>query len=293
MRKNPLPSGSPPPDLGHPQAGAGLLGVIAMLGLTFALVQGTLYYQSKASAKFIGTEKAKILAQQVAEAGVEENIADLGSRKLRPTASMSGHPTYTGRAVGTGTYSSTLTTLGTGPEADTIELVSVGRVSSKSQGVRARLRIRRYVDTTLTPRMFVTPETTVVNRVVTTIRQDTVIIPPLDPSTVPAMNTTSAWNACLASADNKCDVCHVPPGNPDNAHVINLPKNGGSMRSHFTHHGCYLSTDGTCDLYKQRTQVNTSTHSAMVSDTTIRDRTVYDTLVSVDTAAKVQILSWK
>lgn len=28
--------------------------------------------------------------------------------------------------------------------------------------------------------------------------------------------------AAFADSDGKVDICHIPPGNPDNAHVINV-----------------------------------------------------------------------
>ena len=44
------------------QAGAGMLGVIALMSVSFVLVQGTLFYKSRSSAAFIASEKNKILA---------------------------------------------------------------------------------------------------------------------------------------------------------------------------------------------------------------------------------------
>jgi hypothetical protein len=272
------------------QAGAGMLGVIALLGVSFVLVQGTLYYKSRASAAFIASEKNKVLAQQAAEAGVEENIADLGSRRVQPHAGMADFPTYTGRPVGAGTFTTSLSLVATGVEADTVELRSLGRVASQSQSVRAKLRIKRYIDTTLTPVMYMDPDTTVVSRVVT-LPETTVTTVVQDPAAMPALNTTPAYQACVASAARKCDICHIPPGSFENRHVVNV--NRHSIDFHIDCHGDYVTTDGTCDLYKPRNVLSVAWTSTTLFDTTIVDNTVYDTVVVIDTLAKVQILSWK
>lgn len=274
------------------QSGAGMLGVIAMLSVTFVLVQGTLFYKSRSSAAFIASEKNKILAQQAAEAGVEENIADLGTRQLKPTAQMHDYPTYTGKSVGTGTFTTSLTTLSQGVEADTVELRSKGKVASYSQSVRAKLQVKRYSDTTLTPVMFLDIDTTITS-IVVAVPETTITTVVQDPNAMPALNTTAAYAACIASGDNKCDVCHIPPGNPGNRHVINLPKHSGAMSAHFSHSGCYITTDGTCDIYNPRQEEVITWTNTTVQDTVLVDNTIYDTLVVIDTVAKVQILSWK
>lgn len=272
------------------QAGAGMLGVIALLGVSFVLVQGTLLYKSKTSAAFIVSEKNKILAQQAAEAGVEENIADLGTRKLMPHAGMSDYPTYTGKAVGIGTFSTSLTTLSQGADADTVELRSKGKVASFHQTVRARLRVKRYTDTTLTPVMFPDIDTNITSRLVTW-PETTLTTVVQDPMAMPALDATAAYDACMASSAKKCDVCHIPGGNPDNRHVVNISKN--SMHTHIDDHGDYVTTDGTCDIYNPRQEREINLRTATVEDTVFVDNTVYDTLVVIDTLAKVQILSWK
>jgi hypothetical protein len=278
------------PKLGDSQAGGGILGVVAMMGVAFALVQGTLFYRAKSSARFQAAEKNKVLAQQVAEAGVEENIADLGSRRIRPNAGMSDHVTYSGQAVGSGTFTSTLTTVAIGSDSDTLDLISKARVASSSQEVRARLRLRRYMDTLRTPILTVSPETTVV-RFMVSRPETTVTTVVQDPATMPALNSTPAYHACMGSSEHKCNVCHIPNGNPDNRHVIDVSKS--AIHTHIDHHGDYVTTDGTCDIYNPREERTITTMSRPDSTVTIVDRTTYDTVVVIDTMAKVQILSWK
>lgn len=278
------------PGDGNPQAGAGLLGAIAALGLIFAMVQGTLFYRAKSSARFIAAEKNKILAQQIAEAGIEENIADLGSRKVRPFAGMTGYATYTGKSLGAGTFTTLLTTLALGAEADTLELTSQARVAAAQQSVRTRIRLKRYLDTSLTPILEVEPETTYTNRAATW-RDSASTVTVQDPMAMPAIETTPAYAACLASSAKKCDICHIPNGNPDNRHVIDVNKN--AVDTHIGHHGDYVTTDGTCDIYNPRTVWTYTDRTGFLTDTVVTDRTVYDTVAVVDTLVKVQILSWK
>lgn len=277
-------------DSRDPQAGFGVLGAIALLGLIFALVQGTIFYRAKASSRLMSSEKSKIQAQQVAEAGVEENIADLGSRKLRPHAGMEDFISYASRHVGTGTFTTSLTTVGVGADADTVLLTSLGRVASKTQSIQAKLRIRRYLDTLLKPIMIVDPETTITNHL-ETIPVATVTSVVQDPHAMPDLEETSAYAACMASGAKKCDVCHIPLGNPVNRQVINISK--ASIQTHFDHHGDYVTTDGTCDIYNPRNDTTFTMQNVMVPDTLITDNTVYDTVLVIDTMAKIQVLSWK
>ncbi|HTG37065.1 MAG TPA: hypothetical protein VLB76_29465 [Thermoanaerobaculia bacterium] len=39
--------------------------------------------------------------------------------------------------------------------------------------------------------------------------------------------------AAFADSQGKVDVCHIPPGNPDNAHVINVSVN--AVPAHLAH----------------------------------------------------------
>jgi hypothetical protein len=267
-----------------------MLGVIALLGISFVLVQGTLQYRSRSSAAFIASEKNKILAQQAAEAGVEENIADLGTRKLMPHEGMRDYPTYTGRAVGAGTFTTRLTTLHRGADEDTVELRSDGKVAASSQTVRAKLLVRRFTDTILTPVMFYDVDTTITTRTVS--RPETTFTTVVqDPFAMPALDATPAYQACMASGAKKCDICHIPNGNPDNRQVVSVSRS--SIRTHIDHHGDYVTTDGTCDIYNPRQERHIAWADVVVQDTAIVDNTVYDTLAVIDTLAKVRILSWR
>ena len=55
----------------------------------------------------------------------------------------------------------------------------------------------------------------------------------------------SLMSADQASASTKVAICHIPPGNPDNAHTINVDDN--AVPAHLAHGDtlgeCYESTD--------------------------------------------------
>jgi hypothetical protein len=221
---------------------------------------------------------------------VEENIADLGSLKLLPAAGMDGYATYTAQPVGAGTFTSTLTTLGMGAQADTVLLKSLGRVAAVSQAVSAKLRIRRFSDTLWnilssdSIRIWDSTVTATVRNVV----YDSVI---QDPHAMPALDATPAYHACMASSAINCNICHIPGGNPTNRHVINVNKH--AIHTHISHHGDYVTTDGTCDIYNPRLD-STVTMVPFHQVVAFRDTlVVYDTTYTTHTQAKVQVLSWK
>ncbi len=288
MRSFGIPATPCPEDRPDPQAGAGILGVIAVLGLTFALVQGTVFYRAKSSARFQSSEKGKIQAQQAADAGVEANIADLGSRRIRVVAGMHDYVTYSRKAIGNSAFTTSLTTQGMGPGGDTIQLVSQGSASSNTQTVRAKMRLKYYLDTNRVLVTFVPPTIVITPRTVTeqVATLDTVV---QNPEEMPLLNATAAYAACMSSSDKKCDVCHIPGGNPDNRHVININKN--AIGTHIGHHGDYITTDGTCDIYNPRIEEVLTTVTHVVEDRDTVDNSVY--AERIDTTSRVQILSWK
>lgn len=272
------------------QAGAGLLTVVATLGLILLLIQGTSLYRSRASARFLGAEKNKLLAMQMAEAGVEVNIADIGKRKLRITDATIDTITYNHEPLGLGSYTSTLTTVATGPVSDTVDLLSTGNFGSGSHSVRARLKLNKYLDTTRTPIMIVTPTTSYTYSTRSVPDYDTTTVV-MDPYSMPVLNTTPAYAACMSSPGHKCDICHLPGGDVSKSNVINVAKS--AIGTHVSHHGDYVTTDGTCDLYQPHDVITVSYR--MVTDTTvvITDNTTYDTTIVIDTAVRVQVISWK
>jgi hypothetical protein len=255
------------------------------------LVQATTWYRSKSSAVFLGSEQKKVLAMQMAEAGVEENIADLAKRQVKVIAGMVDVSTYDHKSLNGGHYTSKLTAVAVGPKADTVDITSIGVIGSVRQTIQTRLRLNKYLDTTHTAISYVTPETTSVVASVSvpdTARDTTT----LASSAMPAFTTTASYSACIASAATKCNVCHLLGGNVASAVVLNVLK-GFNLNTHNTHVGDYVSLDGTCGLYKPVVSETITFHTESDTTFTIVDKTVYDTTAVIDTAIKVQILTWR
>lgn len=49
--------------------------------------------------------------------------------------------------------------------------------------------------------------------------------------------------AVFAASDGKVDICHIPPGNPDNAHTITVSVN--AVDAHVAQHGDTIGECGT------------------------------------------------
>jgi hypothetical protein len=274
------------------QSGGGILTVVGALGLVLLLVQGSTWYRSNAGTKFLRTEKNKVLAMQMAEAGVEENIADLAKRSLRVNGGETGVSTYDHKPLDGGSYSSNLTTVATGSAADTVDLTSMGFVGAVRQTIQARLRLKKFLDSTRAILAYVEPDTTTAIDSASVADTAIVAVPPPNPAATPNITTTAAYAACMAGAAPKCNVCHLPLApSPNGRMVLNLAK--GFIASHNTHKGDYLTTDGTCDMYDTTYASSITFHTVLDTTFTIVDKTLYDTNVVVDTAVKVQVLSWR
>jgi hypothetical protein len=216
----------------HGQTGSGVLTVVAVLGLILLLIQGSTFYRARGSAKFLGSEKNKVIALQMAEAGVEENIADLAKGVVIPTSVTNNLVTYDQKALVGGSYSSRLSSvsIGAGANPDTVDLTSTGVVGSVQQTIQTRLRLNKYSTTTT--------------------------ITPPDPTTLPPVMTTPEWAACPTAGP--CRVCHIPPGpNVAGRYVASGTKAviGGVHNGHV---GDYITTNSTCDRYDASTVTGTS-----------------------------------
>jgi hypothetical protein len=273
------------------QFGGGLLPVVAAAGVVMVMTQGALFYKSKSSAQFLSGERNKIMAQQVAEAGVENTIAEIGSRRVTVTENMSDHVVASDIQVGNGAFTTTLTTLAMGASGDTVNLVSTGSVSERFKTIQAKLRLRNVYDSSDRITAISAPDTDFVIAN-TTVYDSTRTITVQDPNTMPAINATAAYAACMASPGNRCRICHIPPGNPANMHVIEVAK-PAIVNAHLPHHGDYVTTDGTCDIYLPDTNYVVTSHIRFDTTLNITTTITYDTTVAIDTTVKVQILSWR
>lgn len=274
----------------HSQYGGGLLTIVASLGIILFITQGTIYYKAKGGQKFLSSERNKVLAQQLAEAGVEENIADLGKRIVTAHHGQIDTLTYNRYPMGGGTFTTRLTTVATGAASDTVDLVSQGVMGKGTGTIRARMKLKKFMDTTRSVLVYVHPETSLVltPRAVPDTHTTVTV---QNPAAMPDLDKTPAYAACMASSAKKCDVCHLPSMDVTMANVINVSKS--SINTHISHHGDYVTTDGTCDVYKPKTVITITYHMAVDTTRNIISHTVYDTTTAIDTSVRVQILSWK
>ncbi len=272
------------------QFGGGLLPVVATAGVVMIMAQGTVYYKAKTSAHFLTSERQKVMAQQAAEAGIENGISDLGSRRVIVTDDMREQVTAQAVPVGNGTFTTYLSTVARGPQGDTVDFNSTGQVSGNSKSVSARLKLNDYVDSVRVILSVAVPDT--VLTVVPITVYDTVITTTIqDPFAIPALNTTSAYAACMSKPGHRCEICHLTSSNVHSAFVISVAK--PSVNTHIGHHGDYVTTDGTCDVYKPKSIFTVT--SRLTTDTllTITSHITYDTSMTLDTLTRVKVLAWR
>jgi hypothetical protein len=272
------------------QFGGGLLPIVATMGVVMVMSQGAMFYKAKSSAKFLSGERNKIMAQQAAEAGVENTIAEIGSRRVVVNNEMEDYVVASGVQVGNGAFTTTLTTLSMGPHGDTINLNSTGEVTDKVRTVNAKLRLRNMFDTNQVIMAEAEPETTL-NITTHTFYDTTYTTTVQDPNAMPTLNATAAYTACMSSGAKKCDVCHLPGGDITKANVINISKS--AIGTHIGHHGDYVTTDGTCDIYQPQTTMHLSIRYGADTTFNITTNITYDTSMAIDTLVKVQVLSWR
>ncbi len=272
------------------ETGAGLLSVVAGTGIIVALVQGSIYYSAKTSNTFLSKEKHKTLAAQMAEAGIEENIADLGSGSLTVYEGMEGHTTYQSKALGSGAYTTTLTEAGVSALSDTVDIVSLGAYQSEFASISARLKVNKYIDTSLVPILTMAPETS--TTITAYSEADTVTTTTqMTPGEMPALDAQPSYIAFLNASGVMAQICHLTSSDVNSRMVIGVSKN--SVKHHVNHHGDYLTTDGTCDLYDPRTETSIAYVTKYDTTVTIDSVAIWDTVLTVSTKAKVQVLSWK
>lgn len=272
------------------QFGGGLLPAIAAAGVVMVMTQGTIFYKAKTSNKFLVEERNKIMAQQAAEAGVENSIADLGSRRLVVNSEMENYVAAKDKEIGSGSFTTMLTTLSMGPDGDTVNLNSLGMFKNKNKDVTAKLRLHNAFDTNMVVVSVETPETTITTATVT-VTDTTYTSTVLDPMTLPLIDVTPAYTACMASAGHKCEICHLTSSDVNSKMVVDVAK--PSIWKHIVHHGDYVTTDGTCDIYNPVLTPSYSTYNKIVTDTVVTPKITYSPTIAIDTLVKVEVLSWR
>ncbi len=133
--------------------------LIAVTGMAiiYAVVHGSMNQSAESTHSHLTGETHKAIARQMAEAGIEENIADLGSGLFSISQNMHRQPTYEAKPLGEGQYTTHLTSLGFSENTDTVQIVAYGTYKGETQTIEANLRVNKYQDTVLTPVLILAP----------------------------------------------------------------------------------------------------------------------------------------
>lgn len=63
--------------------------------------------------------------------------------------------------------------------------------------------------------------------------------------TMAGLMLAAGMTSLSAAPEPKADVCHVPPGNPENVHVLSV---GASAVPAHLAHGDYMAWQGSCQI---------------------------------------------
>jgi hypothetical protein len=126
------------------ERGAAALPIIITIAVAITLLQVPLLFKTKSGNKFSGTQKSNITAKSLAEAGIDEVIADIGRKAITVTLATDTTP-YHNVGLGRGTYTTRIKGYQTNP--DRVEVISTGRIGSTVQSIRAKLELVKTLTT--------------------------------------------------------------------------------------------------------------------------------------------------
>jgi hypothetical protein len=135
-----------------PQAGAAVLPIIIGVAVAITLLQVPILFKTKSGNSFSGAQKSNITAKEMAEAGIDAVISDIGRKALIVRATTDTLP-YSNVSLGRGRYSTQVKTYQLNP--DRVKVVSAGTVAGKSQTIEAKMELVK-TETTIpfdTPKM--------------------------------------------------------------------------------------------------------------------------------------------
>jgi hypothetical protein len=133
------------------ERGAAALPIIITVAVAITLLQVPLLFKTKSGNKFSGSQKSNITAKSLAEAGIDEVIADIGRKAINVNLHTDTIP-YENVGLGRGTYTTRIKGYQLNP--DRVEVVSTGRIGTTTQSIRAKLELVK----TLTTIPFDTPK---------------------------------------------------------------------------------------------------------------------------------------
>lgn len=136
----------------RPQSGAAVLPIIIGVAVAITLLQVPLLFKTKSGNSFSGAQKSNITAKEMAEAGIDAVISDIGRKAIIVKGTTDTLP-YSGVQLGRGSYSTQIKTYQLNP--DRVKVVSAGTVGGKSQSIEAKMELVK-TETTIpydTPKM--------------------------------------------------------------------------------------------------------------------------------------------
>jgi hypothetical protein len=136
----------------RPQSGAAVLPIIIGVAVAITLLQVPLLFKTKSGNSFSGAQKSNITAKEMAEAGIDAVISDIGRKAILVRSTTDTLP-YAGVTLGRGSYSAQVKTYQLNP--DRIKVVSSGTIGGKSQSIEAKMELVK-TETTIpydTPKM--------------------------------------------------------------------------------------------------------------------------------------------
>lgn len=244
------------------QRGAALISLITMVALILGMVQATIYYSSYNSSKLSNIEKIKIQAQQLAEAGIDMNISDIGINKTK-LHKLLDTTTYDNKIIGNGTVTTKIKTISYSDTINIIDIYSTGVVSKVNRDIVVRMNIFKvFNDSNITTKLTTHSDTIIAYKIHTN-----------NNSNKPLNNHT-----CNNVVEDKVSICHIPPGNPYNFHTITI--SSSAVDAHLDH-GDVI---GECSNTR-----NEKIDTIFIITNTIK----LDSVIVCDTTEKVKIISWK
>jgi hypothetical protein len=120
------------------QSGVAVLPIIIGVAVAITLLQVPLLFKTKSGNSFSGAQKSNISAKEMAEAGIDAVISDIGRKAIIVRSTTDTLP-YSGVALGRGNYSTQVKTYQLNP--DRVKVVSAGTVGGKSQSIEAKMEL--------------------------------------------------------------------------------------------------------------------------------------------------------
>jgi len=123
---------------GSRQEGAAVLPIIIGIAVAITLVQVPLLFKTKSGNSFSGAQKSNISAKELAEAGIDALISDIGRQAIIVNSTTDTMP-YVGKSLGRGSFSTKVKTYQMNPAR--VQVLSAGTVGNSSQSIEAKMEV--------------------------------------------------------------------------------------------------------------------------------------------------------